>query len=255
MSTRAPGGATRPPPLADAVLLGEFDPVALASPSKAGAPKPALDIPAVATTKAPNLIAHGPIGPTSAYPSIHLTFDQPMVAFGAKKAVEPDDIGLVIAPALAGELVWASPTRLEYVPDDALPDAQRWRVTLAHRFTGEAGQAVDVNLDFDFETDRPSAQIEVPGAEASTGTHWKQPVIVRSDEDVSHAELRRRIRATARPLAGGVARDVAVRLGRLPKGYGDKTSRAVRVRPVSHWPAAAEITIIVDAKLKGRGGP
>lgn len=254
-STQAPGTETGPPPLADAVPLGAFDPVALASPTTGGPPKPAADVPAVPTTKAPNLLAHGPVGPTSAYPSIHFTFDQPMVAFGAKTIMEPADLGLVIEPAIAGTLVWASPMRLEYEPEEALPDARRWQVTLAHRFKSEAGKSIDVDLDFAFETERPSAHIEIPDS-YSEATHWKQPAVVRGDDDVPRAELRRRIRATAKPLAGGKARPVPIRLGRVPKSYNDgDDSPAVWVRPVSHWPAAAEITIIVDAKLKGRDGP
>ena len=256
--TAAPGSDVQaPPPLADAVPLPAFDPAALASPaSDSTPPTAAVDIPAVPSTKPPTLLAHGPVGATSIYPSFHLTFDQPMVPFGEKETIKAEDIGLRIDPALPGSLVWASPNRLEYVPTKQLPLAHRWRVRIKHTFTSDAGPSVDVDLDYEFETERPTATITLPDANAETATHWKQPVIVTSDHDVSRRQLRGRVRAKAKPLAGGPWRPVSVRVTNTPKTYtyGESTPSVV-VRPASHWPAAAEIQIIVDAGLKGRDGP
>jgi hypothetical protein len=72
---------------------------------------------------APAIVDYGPTGDVSAYPTIEVRFNRPMVPVGAKQRVDAKQAGFRIEPAIEGDAYWAAPTRLVFEPKAALPDA------------------------------------------------------------------------------------------------------------------------------------
>ncbi len=245
--------------LAGARVAGSVRANAEADPTPDDAP-PAAPLP----TGPLDVTGYGPEGPTSSYQDVFVRFSDPMVPVGERKEGDPKALGFSIEPKIAGSLYWAEPTRLVFAPTDELAPATSYRV----QFTGEAasidGRKVDLNLDFEFESQRPTAQLfledDYGWGSPPDQVHWNSRVLIVPDDRMRLADIQRHAHAYALDADGARGREVPINVRRATRkereawGAYDRDELYV-VRPATHWPLDTEVLVELDAKLRGRSGP
>jgi uncharacterized protein YfaS (alpha-2-macroglobulin family) len=252
-----------PPSITDKTkVLATFDPAALADASATGfdpaaaengPPKP----PEPNLLPDPAVVDHGPTAEASEYPTLQIRFNRPMVPLGEKVYLSAEEAGFEITPKIEGEAYWAEPTRLVFQPESALPPAHEYTVRFQRRIESVDGPPLDVSLNWKFATAPPSVSMSAHYEDQMDGGreyHWKARVDVDVSQDISLAELRRHLTASARDSNGKTAPvEVAVReLRRDKHGY---RPYAFEITPKTRWPADAEIVLRVGKGLRGKVGP
>jgi uncharacterized protein YfaS (alpha-2-macroglobulin family) len=140
-------------------------------------------------------------------------------------------------PALSGRFEWATPDRLEFIPDEPLPPGREWRVEPSRRFAGLAGYPAATDRETLIRTRPPVLQnARIASLDADHVT-----ILFRFSLPVRPAELARRLSARA----GGQDLEPEV-----PTGW-TRTELGVRFpRPGP----AREIVVRVDGALVCDGG-
>lgn len=220
-------------------------------------PPPATDPHAVATSK-PSVARVGPDGAVDPRTNLFVHFTHPIQPVTDGSAAPRFEID----PPVAGTVRWVDPYRLSFDPEDVLPLATRFEVRVRGDLVTTVGEPMKLDTSFAFETQRP--RIEIESAAYSWNEedehHWKSAFAILVDDStkLSVAELRQHVHAVARPRDGSPEIDVPV-VVRRPSQKERETFWRVQeedfvVRPKRHWPADAEIEIIIDDELR-LGGP
>ncbi len=255
----------RPPSLDRTRALETLDPAALAA-SRGGSERPGIEQPPVVKPdNSPLRVTEvGPKGVTSNWPDAFIEFSAPIWELGSPPEVDLKALGLKITPTLRGEWMWASPNRLVFSPRAELPAASIYRVTANGEVRAYDGRSVKLNVDFSFETDRPTATIEtLSGLEGNTeedALHWKSAFVVQTTQGVRAEDLRRAIHAYKVNDKGELGASIPVSISRQRRdrwGYlqDDPEYQSYVVRPAATWPLGSQIVIEVDGGLRGRHGP
>jgi hypothetical protein len=216
-------------------------------PAPASAPPPPLSV-----------VSAGPRGRTDGAGTIHVRFNQPVVALGSSRCGEDAhaEALLRISPKVGGCAYFASPELLVFEPRTLAP-AQEYRVTLEGPVTTLSGARYAGPLSFTFETPRPRVVQAFPAAR-STDQRRDTPVVLQFLHPVAAAEVAAHVRVrAAQPLPVRVAPATAADIRKLEPGPGEALppGLAYTVRPQGLWPVDSEITVEVTAGLRGRAGP
>ncbi|MBZ5711403.1 Ig-like domain-containing alpha-2-macroglobulin family protein [Nannocystis pusilla] len=255
------GPADPEPGPPDADMLAAFDPAALAD--RPGAP------PQVVPGAPLAVLDYAPQGRTAGGAAFKVRFNQPVVALGSEEI--PDASRLFsFDPPLKGVARFETPDLLVFRPEEELQDATRYTVRFAPGLVGLDGQRLAQGVEWTFETPRPQCTGAVDlhvNRDAPPDTRRDTPFVVTFDHPTTVAEVRARLKAVARPLAGEDAKPAPVRLQIREAtaaeaeqaeylGYRHKEDRGrhYTVRPQGLWPAASEITLAVEPGLVGSRG-
>jgi uncharacterized protein YfaS (alpha-2-macroglobulin family) len=152
-----PVSAVRSSPLRSFGLL--FVAVAAAAIASCAAPGPGAKLAAVAALPKPSpppwIASVSPVGKADTLAQIRVIFAKPVTAVEALSGDGPRDVlsHVSIAPALAGHFTVLTPRMIGFVADQALPIGTRVRVTLSAGLRDLAGDALDHDVSWTFETD------------------------------------------------------------------------------------------------------
>ncbi|MFO7564338.1 MAG: MG2 domain-containing protein [Enhygromyxa sp.] len=249
---------------ADTPVLAVFDAAALAGPAVtgldpgaalAGPPQP----PEPAQLPAPAVVDHGPTAEASAYPTLQIRFNRPMVAFGEKRRVSAAEAGFQIEPPIAGEAYWAEPTRLVFEPSKALPLATEYRVSFVRTIAAVDGPELDVDLHWSFGTQIPTVDLWTDSEATMWGSerdeyHWKAKIAVGTTHPISPRRLRKHLRVQARDQAGAL-RPVEFKVTEQKRDEYGYRYPDFWISPKTRWPADSEVIVTLDEKLRGEFGP
>ncbi|HNW93246.1 MAG TPA: MG2 domain-containing protein, partial [bacterium] len=200
---------------------------------------------------------------------IHLTFNMAMVP----EELPADTVAgpLRLTPAVPGRFWWTGTHTLVFAPDEPLPLATKFTVTLpAGSVTAVDGTAFYQDFTFDFTT--PRLQVEdVSTRSPGTDIGRDEQIMVRFSQPVDCAQVRRylTVQANGSELRGYRCRHP--RANELNRSAGDEESddgyeyasadagrvpldRIVIIDPETPWPAGAELSATMQAGLTGREG-
>ncbi|PRQ07524.1 alpha-2-macroglobulin family protein [Enhygromyxa salina] len=261
--------AEGPPEIdANTQVLAAFKPGELADTGAAGLDLDAVETsppvaPDVPVLPPPRLEEFGPIGDTGEYADIEFRFNRPVVPLGERDRLDPQALGLVIEPPLAGELYFAEPTRLVFSPEAALPLAHVWQVKLDAQLQAVDGPTFSAKAEFSFATEPPTVSVwvsdddQILADDEANGLieyHWDAKVLLDVSDETTLRQLQPHVHAEAID-ARGHATSVAIGVRKGKRDDSGWRESQFEIYPKTHWPAGREILIRVDDGLVGNLGP
>jgi hypothetical protein len=151
------------------------------------------------------IVSHTPVGSTSSMRdelAISVTFDSPMVPLQAvpeDQSTEP----LSIKPEVKGTYHWLGSKTLVFVPEDTLPLATEYTVTVPAGVASLDGGVLSAPFSWTFESFRPRFLQSVP----ADGYRWLDPlgpILLKFNQPVSPARVRDFIRLSQQGVKGAI---------------------------------------------------
>ncbi|MEM7160650.1 MAG: alpha-2-macroglobulin family protein [Myxococcota bacterium] len=238
--------ASKPPPRTGATVVDSFPP----PPKKAGKrPKP----------KGPlEVLRFAPEGDVPLAPHMSVTFNHPMVAVTSVDALAAADVPVELSPMPeGGKWRWVGTKTLLFDPDERLPMATRYEVTVPRGTRSSVGTKLKKKQTWSFSTPPPTLVRQYPAGDSVP----RQPVVfVAFDQRIDEEAVLRSVNLSA---AGKSKR--AVRLARADEIADDavvqqlvaqqQPGRWLAFVPESPLPNDSKVTVTLEAGLPSAEGP
>ncbi len=176
--------ARRNPPPSGGVEVHAFRPLADSAPEL-------TDI--IAATEL-EVVRFFPTGPVDWVPQINIVFSKPMVPLSSHDALVSHVPAVTISPPIAGEWQWLGTQSLLFRPDDLLPKATRYYVTVPRGTGALDGSVLATEFTAHFETPRLRVQRSWPPHEP---LHLKPHFALEFNQAINPQELMAELRLEA----------------------------------------------------------
>jgi len=198
------------------------------------------------------VLRYAPEGEVPLAPRVSVTFDQPMVALTTVDEAAAT-VPVRLEPQPDGEWRWLGTRTLVFDPDERLPMATEYTVTVPSGISSVAGSELADDASFSFATPPPSVRDSWPHR---SGSQPLQPVIgLVFDQAVDAEAVLEHV-----SLSGGHAVRMATEAEREEQGllqwHADAASeQVVLMVPAEPLPPATSFTLTVPPGLVGAEGP
>src|SRR5258708_7176245 len=186
-----------------------------------------------------------PQGDTVDPSEISLVFNRPMRPL--ELAGEENHPPATIEPRVKGAFRWVGTNALVFAPEDHLPRATEFKITVPAGTLALDGSRLDKTYELRFATPPPSIVRSEPG-ERSTHLSPQSKFVLRWNQPVADAEVSRAVK-----LFGGAKAKVSIAFAvRHPDAA---NALLTELAPKSPLPKDSPIEIVAGADLRGTQGP
>ncbi|WP_394849434.1 Ig-like domain-containing protein [Pendulispora brunnea] len=206
--------------------------------------------------KAFGVVFAGPKGEVEAPSEITVVFNRPMrpleLAEGATVAdgvVTLEIEGRPAASKLKGTWRWLGTSTLLFAPEEPLPRATSFKVTVAPGTRALDGSVLAKAYSFSFSTPRPELVRALPG-EGFEGLASKPKIELRFNQPIDPKEVERAAKFSLKVGKGEKGKAVALRATR-PKA---DAPALLEVTPVANLPLDTALALTLDKSLRGLEG-
>ncbi|MBW2529345.1 MAG: Ig-like domain-containing protein [Deltaproteobacteria bacterium] len=185
-----------------------------------------------------------PTGQATGDAEIAVVFSRPIRALNQHDS--GPSVSPTIDPPVVGRWHWVGSSALRFAPDQRLPAAHAFRVTVPTELEGPDGARLGEPYRFSFETERPELRRSSP-SNGSQGIPVDFGLELEFNLPVEPGEVARRISVRSAKSNEPVA--VRVEPSKL------EIDSEVLVRPKDSWPAGERIVVTLSAGLASTAGP
>ncbi len=189
-----------------------------------------------------------------------VTFNKPVVALGDRDAAKPPQAR--IEPAVKGAWKWIGSSSIEFAPDEVLPYATKFTVTLGDGLVAVDGEKLQKPYTFSFETVHP----RVVRSDPEAGWRWLPPdgkiALVFNQPMADDFARHVTIKSGGKPVAYDVVDVVDVEAERAKKQHAAPPARSswgretrYVLKPKATLASGEKLTVSVDGSLAGKEGP